>query len=150
MTRTAPLLCAFALAWAVGCGPSSGGAGTDGATTSDAGATMADSAAAAGGCAAIAEVMPTVCSMAGAARNAVFTNNCPVPVEIWWVTFQCGEQFYQRLAPGQSYTQPSFVTHPWRARTVVPGVPMGTMKGMLIKEFGAIPPGADSQAFAVP
>jgi hypothetical protein len=141
MTSTAALLTTFALALGLtGCGPSSGGA-ADGARA-DAGATAA--------CAPIAESMPTICSMAAPPRNAIFTNNCAVPIDIWWVNFQCGETFYHRLDPGQSYTQASFVTHPWRARTVPAGVPMGSAKGMLIKDFGAIPAGADDLNFAVP
>jgi hypothetical protein len=80
----------------------------------------------------------------------IFTNNCSQPVDIWWVNATCGETFYRRLDPGASYTQPSFVTHPWRARTVLAGVPMGTSKGMLIKEFGAIPPGTTDLPFSVP
>jgi hypothetical protein len=128
----------------LGCGPSSDGGSPDGGSPDGGGGAAAS-------CAPIAETTPTVCSMNAAARNVVFKNGCADPVEIWWVTHACTETFYRRLAPGEMYTQPSFITHPWRARTVpAGGAPMGTVKGMLIKEFGPIPDGAGDLTFTVP
>lgn len=121
------------------CGPSSESApGPDGG------------APAGGSCAVIADTKPTVCSMAGAARNVIFKNGCAQAVDIWWVDFTCGEKFYHRLQPGEMYTQGSFVTHPWRARTVPAGSAPGATGGMLIKEFGAIPAGDGDLTYAVP
>jgi hypothetical protein len=152
MTNTALLVTTFATAIALGaCGPSSSGAASDATPNqADAGSTANDAAPMTAACSPIPDTMPTVCSMNQPARNAVFTNNCAVPVDIWWVTYTCAETFYRRLDPGMSYTQPSFVSHPWRARTAPAGAPMGTVKGMLIKDFGPIPAGSADQAFAVP
>ena len=128
------------------CGSSSESGGEAGApaVTADGGTP------ASGACAPIADTTPTICSMNGDARNVVFKNDCKEAVDIWWVTHACTETFYRRLEPGTMYTQGSFVTHPWRARTVPAGAPMGTVKGMLIKEFGAIPAGAGDHSFTVP
>jgi hypothetical protein len=124
------------------CGPSSESPG-------DAGGAPDGGAQGAAGCTPIAEVTPTVCSMNQPARNVLFTNNCPIAVDIWWVNYTCGETFYRRLDPGGSYTQASFVTHPWRARTAPAGTP-GASMGMLIKEFGPIPAGTSDLPFTVP
>jgi len=142
------------------CGPSSqsatpdGGAaaaGPDGAALMpDSGAVATDGAAASMGCAPIAEVAPAICSMDGAARKVVFKNGCAQVVDIWWVDHACGEKFYWRLAPGESYMQPSYVTHPWRARTVRPGGSPGATGGLLIKEFHAIPAGDGDLTWTVP
>ncbi len=102
-----------------------------------------------GKCAPITDTVATVCSKTGPARDATFKNNCDVPVEIWWVNGTCGENFYKQLAPGASYTQASFETHPWRAR-LVSDAGTGTGKGALIKEFGPIPSGTGAQSFEVP
>lgn len=80
----------------------------------------------------------------------VFTNNCSEEIDIWWVTYGCVERFYERLAPGRSYTQSSFVSHPWRARAVPAAGTPGEMKGALLKELGAIPPGTGDLTFAIP
>jgi hypothetical protein len=144
MINRAPALAALSLLALAACGPSSDAPAADGGSMS------ADSGASAAACAPIADTTPTVCSMNQPARNVIFTNNCADPVDIWWVNYMCGETFYHRLTPGTSYTQASFVTHPWRARTVPPGVPMGTAKGMLIKEFGPIPAGTTDLPFMVP
>jgi len=138
MTKRTGALILLSCTAVLGCGTSSDSGAPDGGGT-------------AASCAPIADTTPTVCSMNAAARNVVFKNGCKDPVEIWWVTASCGETFYRRLAPGEMYTQPSFVTHPWRARTVpAGGAPMGTVKGMLIKEFGPIPEGAGDLTFTVP
>ncbi|HXU82229.1 MAG TPA: hypothetical protein VN914_12580 [Polyangia bacterium] len=126
------------------CGSSSESAGPDG------GGGAPDGGSPAIACAPIAEVTPTVCSMPGAARNVIFKNGCSEAVDIWWVNAMCGETFYQRLQPGMMYTQASFVTHPWRARTVPAGAAPGAPGGKLLKEFGAIPPGTDELIFALP
>jgi hypothetical protein len=102
-----------------------------------------------GSCVGIAESMPAVCSMSGAPRNVVFTNNCPQEIDIWWVTFGCTEKFYIRLAAGETFLQPSFVTHPWRARALPAPGGSGT-KGALLKDFSAIPEGAGDYSVAVP
>jgi hypothetical protein len=128
------------------CGPSSESAGPDGGAA----AVAPDGATASTGCAPIAEVAPTICSMDGAARKVIFKNGCAEVVDIWWVDHACGEKFYWRLAPGESYMQPSYVTHPWRARTVRPGGSPGATGGLLIKDFGTIPVGDGDLAWSVP
>src|SRR5215212_12177951 len=130
MSRAQLLILATLSATMAACGPSGDGGSPDGAASA-----VAPDGGGAAACAPIAESAPSVCSMNAAARNVVFKNGCPEPVEIWWVTHACSETFYRRLQAGEMYTQPSFVTHPWRARTVpAGGAPMGTVKGMLIKE----------------
>src|SRR5690349_2725599 len=128
------------------CGPSSESATPDGSAA----AVAPDGAVASTGCAPITEVAPAICSLDGAARKVIFKNGCAEVVDIWWVDHACGEKFYWRLAPGESYMQPSYVTHPWRARTVRPGGSPGATGGLLIKEFGAIPAGDGDLGWTVP
>lgn len=100
---------------------------------------------------AITDSIPPVCSLDSTERRTViFMNNCSEEVDIWWVTYGCIEKFYERLAPGRSFAQSSFVTHPWRARAVPATGDPGATKGALLKEFGAIPPGMDDLYLAVP
>src|SRR5436190_20195059 len=76
----------------------------DGSDTPDGGGAdgSPDGSGESGGCVAIAETVPAVCSIAGdERRNVVFTNNCSEEIDIWWVTYGCVEKFYERLAPGR-------------------------------------------------
>jgi ELWxxDGT repeat protein len=61
---------------------------------------------------------PASCSITGTEPASItFVNACATEsVEVWWVDYACGEQFFRTLAPDESYTQQSFVTHPWRIR----------------------------------
>lgn len=45
----------------------------------------------------------------------IFVNGTGQPIRICWVDYQGNKQFYARLLPGQQYTQPTYVTHPWIA-----------------------------------
>ncbi|MBL4805950.1 MAG: hypothetical protein JKY31_01520 [Rhodobacteraceae bacterium] len=42
-----------------------------------------------------------------------FQNNAETSVDILWVSFEGEEVYYNTLAPGDSYDQPSFYGHPW-------------------------------------
>src|SRR5947209_146381 len=43
-----------------------------------------------------------------------FVNNSPITVKVYWLDYASGARvLYATLAPGQSYLQQTFVTHPW-------------------------------------
>ncbi|GAB4232310.1 MAG: hypothetical protein Kow0049_15200 [Stanieria sp.] len=56
-----------------------------------------------------------------------FTNNTANPVNLYWVNYECQEVQYQTIQPQASYTQDTFVSHPWRIRD--------SQTGELLKEF---------------
>lgn len=58
--------------------------------------------------------------------DITFINNAEEPITTYWVDYGCEEVEYQTLNPGQQYTQPTFVTHPWRVRD---------RAGNLLREF---------------
>jgi len=56
-------------------------------------------------------------SIEGSTSTSVkFVNNSNEVVNIYWKDYQGNEKFYNKLAPGQSYDQQTFVTHPWIVR----------------------------------
>jgi len=42
-----------------------------------------------------------------------FQNNSDTDVDILWVSYEGEEVYYNTLAPGKSYEQPSYYGHPW-------------------------------------
>lgn len=63
------------------------------------------------------DAVPTMCSLNDAASAQItFINNCTVSVKQEWVDYACAEMEYATIAPGQSWVQPTYVTHPWRIR----------------------------------
>jgi VHL beta domain len=64
------------------------------------------------------EKPPSACSLVGDTPTSVtFQNNfVSVTVAVYWVDYACNEVLYATLSPGTGYTQPSWVTHPWRVR----------------------------------
>lgn len=55
----------------------------------------------------------TIRSANGEATNIRFTNNAEGRVTVYWLDRQGSRVEYKKLAKGESYTQPTFVTHPW-------------------------------------
>ena len=45
--------------------------------------------------------------------NLVFANRTRGSVSIYWLDFKGERVWYNTLAPGESYSQQTFVTHPW-------------------------------------
>jgi hypothetical protein len=71
------------------------------------------------GCgAAIAESTPTVCSTAGVTHAELMVHNTcgALTIEMFWVNYQCAEMTYGTVAPGQTFVNNSWVSHPWRLR----------------------------------
>jgi hypothetical protein len=67
---------------------------------------------------ALAERPPSQCS-ANSNQPATLTvvNQCATEsVKLYWVNYDCGEQPYATIPPGATYTQGTYVTHPWRLR----------------------------------
>ena len=62
----------------------------------------------------------TVTSLRSAHSNIAteveFVNESGPPVRIFWVDHEGRERCYYGLAPGESYTQRTYATHPWRVR----------------------------------
>ena len=52
-----------------------------------------------------------------AATAVTFTNQRAQPVAVFWINFEGVRVFYATLQPGESYTQQTFVGHPWVAAT---------------------------------
>lgn len=42
-----------------------------------------------------------------------FTNDTAAPRTVSWINYSCQRVLYQILQPGQHYTQPTYITHPW-------------------------------------
>ncbi|MBF2053069.1 MAG: hypothetical protein IGS03_06335 [Candidatus Sericytochromatia bacterium] len=55
----------------------------------------------------------TIRSANGEATNIKFSNNAEGRVTVYWLDRQGSRVEYKKLAKGESYTQPTFVTHPW-------------------------------------
>ena len=49
------------------------------------------------------------------ATEVVFKNIGTHAVRIWWLNYTGKRVLYQTLAPGESYTQSTYLTHPWIA-----------------------------------
>lgn len=45
--------------------------------------------------------------------HLVFANHARGSVSIYWLDFKGERVLYNTLAPGESYSQQTFVTHPW-------------------------------------
>src|SRR5712692_668949 len=53
-------------------------------------------------------------SIEGATTTSIeFINQTSDSVNIYWLNYNGGRQFYNTLAAGASYTQQTYVTHPW-------------------------------------
>ncbi len=60
---------------------------------------------------------PTECSTsANTASRLTIINRACVPVEIWWVNYECAEISYGLIKPGGQWVVNTYVTHPWRIR----------------------------------
>lgn len=57
------------------------------------------------------------------AVNVQFQNTTNEVMDVYWVNFDCEEVLYFSLTPGQSLTQPSYITHPWVIRAAYTGEP---------------------------
>jgi hypothetical protein len=55
-----------------------------------------------------------------------FQNTSTKTVSIYWINYQGDEVFYCHLSPKHSYTQQTYVTHPWRIKG---------SNGQVLKEF---------------
>ncbi len=53
-----------------------------------------------------------------------FINNTNLTVDINWIDYSGNEVLYNTLAPGQSYEQGTFITHPWVAEVNGTDVPL--------------------------
>jgi hypothetical protein len=116
------LSCSLAVTAPLGCG-SGGSKMADGeagamseADAMDAASETGDGAEACG--VAIADAMPLVCSVAGVTHaELVIHNTCgALTIEMFWVDYKCGEVSYGTIAPGQTFDNNSWVSHPWRLR----------------------------------
>ena len=72
------------------------------------------------GCDAIAlpESAPAICSVRSSTQ-ATFQifNECETEsLEVFWVDYDCGENFFGLIVPGSEWQVQSYVTHPWRIR----------------------------------
>jgi hypothetical protein len=45
--------------------------------------------------------------------SLTFVNDTTVRVSVYWIDFSGARVFYNSLEPGTSYTQSTYVTHPW-------------------------------------
>lgn len=62
------------------------------------------------------------CSIDSATAATIeFVNNSAVSITTYWLDFECREVEYAVVAPGTSYTQPTFVSHPWVIRDTATG-----------------------------
>src|SRR5271165_87321 len=73
----------------------------------------------------LAQSLPLLTPMTPAATLALISENGDTPtsiefvndysgaVTVNWIDYSGTIEFYMTLSPGQSYVQPTFVTHPW-------------------------------------
>ena len=47
------------------------------------------------------------------ATSITFVNQTRRPVRVYWINYKGDRQFYAEVAPGRSYDQQTYVTHPW-------------------------------------
>lgn len=45
-----------------------------------------------------------------------FVNRGEVTLFVYWINYQCEEEYFQTLPPGHQYIQQTFMTHPWVIR----------------------------------
>ena len=72
------------------------------------------------------------------ASVTVIVNGCTADIELFWVSYECQETVYRRLAPREAYRQSTNVGHVWRARLVADGV-----MGALVYDSGRLTVGDD-------
>jgi hypothetical protein len=60
--------------------------------------------------------VPTVCSVPGRHESMQMVNTCGDAVDVYWVDFKCRESFVAKVAPGETFGQSTYDTHPWRVR----------------------------------
>jgi|GEM_PF-1463618 len=49
----------------------------------------------------------------GAATSINFVNKTSALVKVYWINYQAQRQLYKDLKPGESFTQSTYVNHPW-------------------------------------
>lgn len=81
---------------------------------------------------------PAVCSLTGDMPSPIeVINNAPCPIDLWWVDYSCGEQFFSTVDPnGGTWFNDTWETHPWRIRQ--------TGSEQLLVEIPPVPEGADA------
>lgn len=52
------------------------------------------------------------------ATKVQFNNKSAAAVKVYWLDFDGKRQFYSDVAPGDSYIQDTFMTHPWLVTTL--------------------------------
>lgn len=57
----------------------------------------------------------------------LFKNTLTEKIRVYWIDYQGKEVFYRELDPGQSYRQPTYVSHPWRIRAARDGRLVATL-----------------------
>ncbi len=81
------------------------------------------------------------------------TNN---PVRVIWIDYEGRERRYRTLAPGESYMQPTFATHPWRLRDAKTGrtlrtiVAVGTPSQVVVGQIRRVVPTSRPAATPIP
>ncbi len=56
-------------------------------------------------------------SLEGATPSLItFFNASKIPLSIYWIDYNAQEEFRHRLESGQSVSQSTFATHPWRVK----------------------------------
>jgi hypothetical protein len=52
--------------------------------------------------------------------EVIFFNQSPVPIRTYWLDYEGNRKFRSEIAPGQSFMQQTYVTHPWVVTTSTP------------------------------
>jgi len=63
------------------------------------------------------------------ATEITFENRSQRTIVVYWIDYSGKEILYRRLVPGQSYDQPTYVSHPWRIREEGSAVEIKTVVG---------------------
>jgi hypothetical protein len=83
------------------------------------------------------EAPPSVCSRPGnGATLRVVDRRTSGVSTVFWVDFDCHEQVFRRLEPGETWVESTFDTHPWRVRDE---------NGRLLVDF--VPEGIDQTVY---
>jgi hypothetical protein len=81
---------------------------------------------------------PSVCSLTGDIHAPLeVVNDAPCPIDVWWVGYNCEEQYFSTVAPnGGTWFNDTWETNPWRIRQ--------TGSEVLLVEIPPVPEGVDA------
>ena len=69
-----------------------------------------------------------------------FVNHSRTPILTYWIDYQGAEVFYHEIAPNDSFTEQTYVTHPWRVKRKRNGAMVKTVVASAARQTIVIDP----------